>query len=53
MDHRSWQGYDRPEVLRDGDKPDWCGGVDLDQNSLVNFRDFALFDGCCIEVVGD
>ena len=32
-------------------KPDWCGGADLDQDSLVNFSDFALFDGCCIEVV--
>ncbi len=33
--------------------PDWCGGVDLDQDSVVNFVDFALFDGCCIEVVKD
>jgi len=32
-------------------KPDWCCGLDLDQNSLVNFRDFTLFDGCCIEVI--
>jgi hypothetical protein len=32
-------------------KPDWCIGLDLDQDSIVNFRDFALFDGCCIEVV--
>jgi len=32
-------------------KPDWCGGVDLDQNAVVDFIDFALFDGCCIEVV--
>jgi hypothetical protein len=31
--------------------PDWCGGADLDQDSLVNFVDFALFDGCCIEIV--
>jgi hypothetical protein len=31
-------------------KPDWCGGVDLDQDSVVNFVDFARFDGCCIEV---
>lgn len=32
------------------DKPDWCGGFDLDQDGVVNFRDYALFDGCCIEV---
>ena len=32
-------------------EPDWCGGADLDQSSVVNFIDFALFDGCCIEVV--
>jgi len=31
-------------------KPDWCGGVDVDQDSVVNFVDFALFDGCCIEI---
>jgi len=32
-------------------KPDWCGGLDLDQDSAVNFVDFALFDGCCIEII--
>jgi predicted outer membrane repeat protein len=31
--------------------PDWCGGVDLDHNSLVDLVDFAMFDGCCIEVI--
>jgi parallel beta-helix repeat protein len=40
-------------LAADCGKPDWCGGVDLDQDSLVNFRDFALFDGCCVEVVAD
>jgi hypothetical protein len=34
-------------------KPDWCGGVDLNQDSSVDFVDFALFDGCCIEVVAE
>ncbi|MHC4388022.1 MAG: S8 family serine peptidase [Planctomycetota bacterium] len=33
------------------DRPDWCGGADLDQDSVVSFVDFALFDGCCIEVL--
>ncbi|MHC4659151.1 MAG: M26 family metallopeptidase [Planctomycetota bacterium] len=32
-------------------KPDWCAGMDLNQDSKVNFLDYALFDGCCIEVV--
>jgi len=32
-------------------EPDWCGGTDIDRNSAVDFVDFALFDGCCIEVV--
>jgi predicted outer membrane repeat protein len=32
-------------------KPDWCSGLDLDQNSAVDFVDYALFDGCCIEVI--
>lgn len=34
-------------------QPDWCGGIDLDQNTVVDFVDFALFNGCCIEVVGE
>ncbi|MHC4498919.1 MAG: right-handed parallel beta-helix repeat-containing protein [Planctomycetota bacterium] len=34
-------------------KPDWCEGADLDEDSVVNFVDFALFDGCCIEVTGE
>jgi hypothetical protein len=33
-------------------RPDWCDGTDLDQNAVVDFVDFAMFDGCCIEVVG-
>jgi hypothetical protein len=32
-------------------KPDWCGGFDADQDSGVDFSDFALLDGCCIEMV--
>ena len=28
-------------------------GADIDGDSEVNFVDFALFDGCCIEVVGE
>ncbi|MHC4478070.1 MAG: hypothetical protein ACYTEL_20725 [Planctomycetota bacterium] len=34
-------------------KPDWCNGLDFDQDSAVDFADFALFDGCCIEVFRD
>jgi hypothetical protein len=37
----------------DCSKPDWCGGFDLDQDSVVNFVDLVLFDGCCIEVVSE
>jgi predicted outer membrane repeat protein len=33
--------------------PDWCNGADLDQDTLVNFVDVALLDGCCIEVIKD
>ncbi|MHC4624666.1 MAG: metallophosphoesterase [Planctomycetota bacterium] len=33
------------------DKADWCDGLDLDQNSVVNFTDFAIFDGCCIGII--
>jgi len=31
--------------------PDWCSGFDLDQNSVVNFLDFAIFDKCCVEII--
>jgi probable HAF family extracellular repeat protein len=31
-------------------EPDWCDGFDLDRNGTVNFADFALSDGCCIEI---
>jgi hypothetical protein len=34
-------------------QPDWCGGADLDQDSVVDFADFARFEGCCIEVVAE
>lgn len=33
--------------------PDWCDGADLDQDSVVNFVDVALLDGCCFEVIED
>jgi hypothetical protein len=33
--------------------PDWCDGADLDQDSVVNFVDVALLDGCCFEVIKD
>ncbi|MHC4213076.1 MAG: hypothetical protein ACYSWP_06865 [Planctomycetota bacterium] len=32
-------------------KPDFCSDLDFNQDSVVNFSDFALFDGCFIEVV--
>jgi hypothetical protein len=32
-------------------KPDWCGGFDLNEDSVVNFLDFAMFDACCIEII--
>lgn len=34
-------------------EPDWCDGADLDQDSVVNFVDVALADGCCFEVIND
>ena len=32
-------------------KPHWCGGADLNEDSVVNFIDFALLAPCCIEVI--
>jgi len=31
--------------------PEWCAGTDKNQDCVVNFADFALLDGCCIEVL--
>ncbi|MHC4153934.1 MAG: hypothetical protein ACYST6_03270 [Planctomycetota bacterium] len=31
--------------------PDWCGGLDLNRDSAVDFLDFALLAGCGVEVV--
>jgi len=30
---------------------DWCGGLDVDRDSVVDWRDFAMSDGCCIEII--
>ena len=32
-------------------EPDWCAGADLNRNSVVDFIDFAFFDGCCLEFI--
>jgi hypothetical protein len=31
--------------------PHWCGGADFNKDSMVDFVDLAIFDGCCIETV--
>ncbi len=31
--------------------PDWCGGLDVDQDSIVDWLDFAMSDGCCIKII--
>jgi parallel beta-helix repeat protein/predicted outer membrane repeat protein len=31
-------------------RPDWCGGADLNEDSVVNFLDFARLASCCIEI---
>ncbi len=31
--------------------PDWCAGADLNRDSVVDFIDFAFFDGCCLEFI--
>ncbi|HUW19455.1 MAG TPA: metallophosphoesterase [Sedimentisphaerales bacterium] len=33
------------------DEHDWCGGFDIDHDSVVNLVDFALLGGCCVEIV--
>jgi hypothetical protein len=31
--------------------PDWCGGSDINRNSVVDFRDFAGVEDCCVGVL--
>jgi hypothetical protein len=31
--------------------PRWCSGLDIDRSSTVNFVDYAMHDGCLIEVI--
>jgi hypothetical protein len=31
--------------------PNWCEGADFNKDSMVDFVDLAIFDGCCIEAV--
>jgi hypothetical protein len=38
-------------LREDCGNPDWCDGFDINQDGGVDFADFALFEGCCIEVV--
>ena len=32
-------------------KPHWCEDSDINQDGTVDFIDFALFDGCCLEFI--
>ena len=65
---RKFRGSDTIKILKDKLKqlgvvasnwlsvcggPDWCDGADLDQDTVVNFVDVALLDGCCFEVIKD
>jgi len=38
-------------LAADCGEPDWCAGADLNRDSVVDFIDFALFDGCCLEFI--
>ena len=39
--------------LEDCAGPDWCEGSDVDKDGVVNFRDFALAEGFCVEVISE
>jgi parallel beta-helix repeat protein len=34
-------------LVADCGRPDWCGGSDLNRDSIVDFADFALLNSCC------
>jgi hypothetical protein len=31
--------------------PDWCAGLDVDRDSVVDWLDFVMSDGCCIKII--
>jgi len=33
--------------------PGWCEGSDENGDGVVDFADFVLVEGCCVEVGGD
>jgi hypothetical protein len=35
------------------EKPHWCDGFDINQDSVVNLIDFALLQNYCIELNSD
>ena len=39
-------------LAEDCAKPKWCAGADINQDGQVNLVDYALLDGCCVEVMG-
>jgi len=39
--------------LEDCAGPGWCEGSDVNEDGVVDFADFVLVEGCCVEVGGD
>ncbi len=39
--------------LEDCEGPDWCEGSDVDEDGVVNFRDFALVEGFCVDMLSE
>ena len=35
--------------LEDCEKPGWCEGSDENEDGAVDFADFVLVEGCCVE----
>jgi len=68
MDGRNFYGVDSIRVidrrmegvgvlamywLEDCAGPGWCEGSDVNGDGVVDFRDFVLVEGCCVEVGGN
>jgi hypothetical protein len=52
-DIRCLVGFAMHWLEADCSDPDWCEGFDLNYDGIVNLLDFALTDGCSIEVLSE
>ena len=58
FDGKTFDGWEGVAVLamhwlENCARPGWCEGSDINEDGVVDFRDFVLVEGCCVETGGD